>query len=88
MSAPLTPPPPVDTSPPLALRHQAVRYAVLSVISFVGNLALMVALHEWAGLSAYHAVPIAMACITTFNFYGIFQATFCQQEEQKRQGKR
>lgn len=50
------------------LRHQALRYAGLSVLSFGVNLSLVVILHEWAGLASYLAVAIAMALVTVMNF--------------------
>lgn len=59
-----------------SIHNQAARYAVLSVISFVGNLGLVYTLHEWAGLSPYLAVPIAMVCMTLFNFFTIRTVVF------------
>jgi len=53
------------------LRHQALRYAGLSVLSFSVNLSLVVALHEWAGLASYLAVAIAMVLVTVMNFCSI-----------------
>ena len=72
-----------DKTPPadpgtkaLGIQNQALRYAGLSVLSFVGNLGLLLLLHEGLGLSNYIAIPIAMACMTTFNFFTIRLAIF------------
>ena len=50
------------------MRTQALRFALLSGLSFVVNLSLTAALHEALGLSSLIAVPIAMACVTVMNF--------------------
>lgn len=54
-----------------SISGQAVRFALLSAISFVGYLGLTALMHEGLGLSSYVAVPIAMACITLFNFFSL-----------------
>ena len=59
-----------------AIWWQASRFAMLSVISFAGHLALTGVLHERLGISSYVAVPIAMACITLFNFFSTRLAIF------------
>ncbi len=68
------------STPPTAgkrtLRSQATRYALLSGISFAGNLGLTVLLHEIVGLSAYLAVPIALITMTLFNFFTIRHVVF------------
>lgn len=53
------------------LSGQVFNYALLSAVSFAGNLGLTVWFHEWAGVSSFLAVPMAMALITLFNFYAI-----------------
>lgn len=62
----------------LSFQQQAVRYALLSGLSFAGNLGLVVLLHEVIGLSSYLAVPIAMLCVTLFNFCTLKLAIFTQ----------
>lgn len=47
---------------------QAARFAVLSGVSFIGYLGLTAFLHEVVGATSYAAVPIAMGCVTLFNF--------------------
>lgn len=63
----------------LSMQSQALRYAMLSAVSFVGNLGLLFVLHEWIGISSYIAVPIAALSMTLFNFVTlrlvIFEAT-------------
>lgn len=56
--------PPTNT-----ISRQALRFAGLSGLSFAGYLGLTALLHEALGMSTYLAVPIAMACITLFNFF-------------------
>lgn len=46
-------------------------YALLSAVSFVGNIGLTVGFHEWAGISSFLAVPMAMTLITLFNFFSV-----------------
>jgi len=57
-----------QAAPAKPIRTQAFRFALLSGLSFVVNLSMTFALHEWIGLSSLIAVPIAMACVTTMNF--------------------
>jgi putative flippase GtrA len=59
-----------DRKPPAekSLSDQALRYLLLSGLSFGGNLGLTVLLHEWIGLSSLVAVPIAMVFVTLLNF--------------------
>lgn len=58
------------------IQSQALRYAFLSAVSFAGNLTLIAGLHEWGGLSTYLAVPIALVCMTLFNFFTIRMMVF------------
>lgn len=62
--------PPTRNHPSL-IRHQALRFALLSGLSFTVNLSLVYALHEWAGMSSLIAVPIAMAVVTAMNFVAL-----------------
>lgn len=48
--------------------QQATRFALLSALSFAGYLTLTALMTEVIGLSSYLSVPIAMLCITLFNF--------------------
>lgn len=50
------------------MRQQALRFALLSGLSFVVNLSTTYLLHEWVGWSSLVAVPIAMAIVTVMNF--------------------
>jgi len=54
-----------------SISGQAIRFAILSAVSFVGYLGLTALLHERMGINSYVAVPIAMACITLFNFFSL-----------------
>ncbi|MFN3167338.1 MAG: GtrA family protein [Phycisphaeraceae bacterium] len=55
-------------APAKPIKTQALRFALLSGLSFLVNLSMTALLHEWAGLSGLVAVPIAMACVTVMNF--------------------
>jgi|GEM_PF-1875988 len=51
------------------VKRQAFYYAVLSAVSLVGNLGLTALLHEMLGVSTWLSVPVAMTCMTLFNFF-------------------
>ncbi len=50
------------------LKRQALAFAVLSAVSFVGYLGLTALFHEVLNISTWLSVPIAMTCMTLFNF--------------------
>lgn len=60
----------------LSARQQAIRFALLSLLSFAGYLGLTALLHEGFGLPSLAAVPVAMACMTLFNFLTLRLAIF------------
>lgn len=53
---------------PHPLKRQAFAFAVLSAVSFVGYLGLTALFHELLQISTWLSVPIAMMCMTLFNF--------------------
>ena len=64
-----------------SIHHQAIRFGALSAVSFTGYLGLTALMHEVIGISSFIAVPIAMGCMTAFNFFTLKLAVFPKTEQ-------